>query len=229
MKIKNIIFDLDDTLYDFKSLEPQAYSQALDFSATQLDVPRKSFTAALVAGKLRIKKQLGNGVASSHNRALYFQAMLEELGFQPLTFAIEMDKCYWDFIIQNMKLRSGVLDSLNWLRGMKIKIAICTDLTAIIQHRKLKALGIENYVDVIVTSEEAGAEKPAPAIFELCLQKLHAKPEESLMLGDSLEKDIYGAENIGIKSIWFSDQQRKGSYSIHNFEMLANCFNIFNN
>ena len=78
-----------------------------------------------------------------------------------------------------------------------------TDLTACIQHCKIKRLGIEEYIDVMVTSEEAGQEKPAPRIFELMAGKLRLNPHEILMIGDSREKDIDGAKNAGMKGILF--------------------------
>ena len=84
------------------------------------------------------------------------------------------------------------------------KVCIITDLTAEIQYRKIKKLKLTNLIDFIVTSEEAGIEKPSSNIFELALKKINLKSSEICMIGDSYEKDIVGGINLGIKSFWFN-------------------------
>jgi putative hydrolase of the HAD superfamily len=80
-------------------------------------------------------------------------------------------------------------------------------LTAHIQHRKIKRLGIADYVEVMVTSEEAGQEKPSPVAFEMILKKLSEKadikPEQVLMIGDSQTKDVDGAVMGGMKGMLY--------------------------
>ena len=53
----------------------------------------------------------------------------------------------------------------------------------------------------MVTSEEAGAEKPAARIFETALERAGARPEEAVMVGDDPETDIAGAAALGMRSI----------------------------
>ena len=77
-------------------------------------------------------------------------------------------------------------------------IAIVSDMTTHIQLRKLKKLKITKYIDYLVTSEEAGSEKPHSIMFLLALNKLRLKPEEVIMVGDSLISDIEGANSVGI-------------------------------
>ncbi len=55
----------------------------------------------------------------------------------------------------------------------------------------------------IVTAQEAGVEKPHPRMFELALQKLQMQPHEVVMVGDSHERDIAGAQAMGITAVWF--------------------------
>ena len=96
----------------------------------------------------------------------------------------------------------------------KNKICLVTDLTAHIQHRKIKKLKLEDYVSFAVTSEEAGKEKPHPYMFMMALEKLNLKAEEVCMVGDSFKKDIIGASNLGIKSIWLNKEQKVELYDI---------------
>ena len=111
-------------------------------------------------------------------------------------------------MLDNMFPFSYVVPLFRELKKREIKIAVLTDLTAHIQHRKLKKLGIAQYIDVLVTSEEAGTEKPDLKMFKLVKEKLNMESEELLMIGDSKKKDIEGAEAAGIKGILFDENIR---------------------
>ena len=135
---------------------------------------------------------------------LYMQRFLEIIGVQPLDGALELYDTYWNKMLENMELFPYVRSLFDELKKGGIKIAVLTDLTAHIQHRKLRKLGIDKYVDVIVTSEEAGREKPSIEAFNMIKEKLKIPEEELLIIGDSLEKDIEGAKEAGIKGILFT-------------------------
>ena len=62
-------------------------------------------------------------------------------------------------------------------------------LAAGFQHGKLAELGLERYIDVLVTSEEAGAEKPSARIFRMALKKAGCRASETLLIGDDRIKD----------------------------------------
>jgi putative hydrolase of the HAD superfamily len=62
------------------------------------------------------------------------------------------------------------------------------------------ALGLDMYVDFVVTSEEVGLDKPHSAMFSTALTKLNLKNEEVIMIGDDLTKDIDGARKQNIKA-----------------------------
>src|SRR6185295_7053155 len=98
----------------------------------------------------------------------------------------------------------GARDVIDELRYAKIPVALVTDLTAQIQMRKLVYFDLEHAFDAVVTSEEAGADKPDARIFQLALVKLQLadKQPRVWMLGESPEKDIDGARNaIGALTI----------------------------
>ena len=79
-------------------------------------------------------------------------------------------------------------------------------------YQKIKKLKLNNYCNKIVTSEEAGKEKPHPYIFIKALQKLDKNPHEVCMIGDNFKKDIIGANNLGIDSIWFNHKEKQSNY-----------------
>lgn len=201
--IKAIIFDLDDTLYDYKSLNRKAEKKIQEYSFAMYHLGNEEFHDMYYRAKEIVKLRL-KGTASEHNRLLYFQILLELIKKMPASCALELYEMYWDVILDGMTLREGVEDVLMLCKAKGILIGICSDLTAMIQHRKLKRLGLDNWIDCLVTSEEAGIEKPDPVIFDLLLSKLNCKASECIFVGDSWERDICGSKNAGMVPVWFN-------------------------
>lgn len=200
--IRAVIFDLDDTLYDYKTLNREAERRVTDFVCKELGVSEERYEEAFLRGRRETKERLGD-IASSHNRMLYFQKTLEYLNCKPLSLTLQMYETYWGTFLTKMELYPGARVLLDKLHERGILIGICTDLTAHIQHRKLEALGLTDDVDCLVSSEEAGCEKPAPEIFALCLEKLKVSPAQVCFVGDSYERDVMGAVAAGMHAVWF--------------------------
>ena len=204
--IKAVILDLDDTLYAFEPLHDEAMERVSDYTCKELGIMAQQFEEAYAFGKIETKRLLGD-VASRHNRVLYSQKALEYLGVSVVPMSLQMYDIYWGTILEKMRLRDGVKEFLNRMHEQGIKVLICTDLTVHIQHRKIKTLGIEDDIDYLVTSEEAGREKPSPEIFTLCLEKLGLPAEEVCCIGDSLVRDVEGARAAGIHAILFQSDK----------------------
>ena len=83
-------------------------------------------------------------------------------------------------------------------RGRRLVVVSNWDVSL---HRVLERLGVGPLVDGVVTSAEAGARKPSPAIFELALRIAGADPSQAFHVGDSLEEDVAGARAAGITPI----------------------------
>ena len=224
--IKAIIFDLDDTLYSYNKLNEQGINEICNYTCEKLKIEKEKFYEAFDKAKKDVKTTLGD-VASSHNRLLYCQKTLENLNENPFSIALEMYEVYWQYILKNMKLNANVLEVLEFCKLKKIKIGVCTDLTVHIQHRKIRKLGINEYVDAIVTSEEVGVEKPNFKMYNKILEKLDVTPGEVLFVGDSLKKDVLGSMEYGMKALWYSKINNEKCQSIQNFnellEILKKC------
>jgi putative hydrolase of the HAD superfamily len=208
MKFKGILLDIDNCLYDYQQAHCPALNDVLSvFSArVKLDLP--ALSAYYEKSRDYIHGQL-EGTASSHNRLLYFQRMFELMGVNAGPLALEGYNHYWDVYIQHMKLFDGVIDLLSVAKKNKTKICFVTDLTADIQHKKIFKLGLWEYTDALVTSEEVGVEKPHKEIFEVALKKIGLHSSDVCMIGDSYEKDIEGAVNLGIQAYWLNPAQMK--------------------
>jgi HAD superfamily hydrolase (TIGR01662 family) len=68
---------------------------------------------------------------------------------------------------------------------------------------------IEPYFDFILTSAACSYRKPHPRIFELALLNWNIPPQDAVMVGDTLEADILGAQNAGLHSIWVTRRARQ--------------------
>ena len=217
--IKAIIFDLDDTLYSYNELNEQGINEICKYTCEKQKIEKERFYESFDKAKKDVKDTLGD-VASSHNRLLYCQKTLENLKENPFSIALEMYEIYWQHILKNMKLNVNALKILKFCKQKKIKIGICTDLTVHIQHRKIRKLEIDEYIDAIVTSEEAGIEKPNFKMYNRILEKFDVLPEETLFIGDNLKKDVLGPIEYGMKALWYSKTNNDKCQSIQDFNEL---------
>ena len=140
----------------------------------------------------------------THDRVLFAQGALESMGLNAVRYSREAFRVYWDAVFAKMTLRPGVAECLDELRAAGIKVAVCTNMLADIQMEKLEYLGITDKVDFLVTSEEAGADKPGAPIFWLAMHKCRCLPEEAVMVGDNWNHDVQGALDAGIDGIWLN-------------------------
>ncbi|MFO7710592.1 MAG: HAD-IA family hydrolase [Candidatus Woesearchaeota archaeon] len=199
--IKAVLYDLDDTLYDYSHAHKIAMKAVFEELNKHMEISYNRFMKLFKLSRVEIHKEL-SGTASAHNRVLYFQRLMEKTKntFEP-SIVLKLYHAYWDTLMDNMKLKPGAIESLEYCREHGLKTAIVSDLTTSVQLRKLEKLGISKYIDFLVTSEEAGSEKPHSIMFLLTLNKLKVSAEEAVMVGDNNVADIEGANFVGLKTV----------------------------
>lgn len=193
-----ILFDTDNTLYAYDPAH-EAAMEAVQAKATHhFSIEPSVFNKAFNEAKSQVKKQLGE-TASSHSRLLYMQRLLELLGLgSQIFYALDLEQTYWRTFLSKAILFDDLIDFLDDIRLAEIPTVIVTDLTAQIQFRKMIYFGLDHYFDYIVTSEEAGADKPASAPFKIALEKAAPKGGIIWMIGDHPINDIQGGrQTIG--------------------------------
>lgn len=197
---KAILLDLDDTIYAYKPCHHAGYEACIVLAEMKYQISPSDFELAWKTGRDKVHQDL-YGQGASHSRLLYAQKASEILfGKTNLHFSLEIEETYWSVFLETMEFKPGVEAFLQEAKEKGIKMCIVTDLTAQIQMKKWLKLDLGRYIDFLVSSEEAGIEKPGKYIFELAMEKLGVKPEECIMIGDSEEKDIKGSESVGIKA-----------------------------
>lgn len=205
MNYKGILLDLDNTLYNYDAAHKLALDDVLTRFSKRYALSIEDAYHLYDQSKKLNHKQLCL-TAASHSRLLYFQKMLEMIGAFDIDSCLELDTLYWEVFLSDIKLEPYVM---TLLKEVHVPKCIITDFTAEPQFKKLIKLEIDPWVDHLVTSEEAGVEKPHPFIYMLALNKLGMKPHEVIMIGDSYEKDCLGASALGIDSILYKGDVSK--------------------
>jgi putative hydrolase of the HAD superfamily len=117
--------------------------------------------------------------------------------------AVEMTRA-WEHS-ENFELYEDVLPTLEALRGHGLKIGLISntgrDLEAFISHHGLD-------VDASLSSRVHGKVKPDPSIFRAVLDRLGVRSEQAVMVGDSLEDDIEGAQALGMGAFLLDRRDR---------------------
>lgn len=189
-----ILFDTDNTLYPYDPAHRMAMKAVRDKVTRTFSITPEQFDLAFAQARNEVKGRLKN-TASSHNRLLYLQRMLEIIGLgSQVLLALDFEQTYWRTFLSHAELFDGVKDLLDDLRLLDIPTAIVTDLNAQIQFRKIVYFGLDHYFDFIVTSEEAGFDKPHAAPFEIAINKMNPKGNRIWMIGDNEVNDIGGAK-----------------------------------
>lgn len=200
--IKGILIDLDGTLYDYDT----AHQKALQSCSTAF---LNDFPDTISSEEFFIKyRERRNNVALRlspqgvcRSRFFAFQELFEEIKIpQAFNKALKYETLYWKSLIDNIQLNQDAGWFLRECKERDIRTCIVTDMQAHFQVQKLQQLKVDHLIDYLVTSEEAGKEKPHPEIFLLALAKLDLQKNNVIMIGDNQIKDIDGAEKLGIKA-----------------------------
>lgn len=196
--IKGVLCDLDGTLYSHDEAHRGGVDQLYRDGFTQL--PREDFEAFYQKARKKVQSQLyPTGVCRS--RTLYIKNLCEEVfSVAPYNKVLSCVESYWRGFFAEMKLYEGAREFLQECQDRSVRICVITNFDTSPQIEKLQRLGVIDYVDHLVTSEEVGVEKPHESIFQFALNKMKIDKEFVLMVGDNPQMDIEGAQNFGLKT-----------------------------
>ncbi len=201
--IKTVIFDIDNTLYDYTAGNKVAMEQIYAYTRSSFRLSREETDKALAQVMQQVTDRLGP-VAATHNRLIRYQEFLEMYHLPIIPHAMTMARLYWDTLIQSSVPMPGLIPLMQALHHKGVRIGIGTNMTAMIQYAKIHHLGLDPYIDYMLTSEQSPVEKPDPRFFALCLQAGGFKPEEAIFIGDDLRNDVYGAQAAGLYGLWYA-------------------------
>jgi 2-haloacid dehalogenase len=208
--IRNVLFDLDDTLLDFHRAEAEAIRHTLrEFGINPTDETvalyskiNRSCWAKLETGEYTREEVL-------HRR---FDILFQTLGVEG--DAHETQKLYEYRLSLGAYYLDGAEDLLDELFG-KYRLYLATNGIVNVQSRRIKDSGIGKYFDGIFVSERIGYNKPDKRFFECAFLEIpDFKLEETVIIGDTLTSDILGGINAGIKTVYFNPKNRKNDTGI---------------
>ena len=221
MKIKAIFFDLDDTLFDYESCHQKATKRIFEDIHKLTGTPIELMPIIFEIAQKEVKTQL-LWTAASHNKDLYFQKIFEKINNQLKNKIMAKDTVliydnYRQTFFATLKKERSTTYLLKYLKSKWIKTWVITDSSNFIQLKKLIHLGIEDKIDVMVSSEEAWMDKPHSSPFLLTTYKLDVKPQECIMVWDSIKRDIEWAQRLGIQWIWMNRYNKSNEWIIPNY------------
>ncbi|QIA07298.1 YjjG family noncanonical pyrimidine nucleotidase [Draconibacterium halophilum] len=204
-KYTHIFFDLDNTLWDFKTNSKLAME--LTFSHFNLELKGVVFEHFF-------------DVYTEHNAKLWAAYRMKEIAKKDLTrqrflltlkaFKLngvdpdKMNTFYLNEMPKQKMLMPGAIELLDFLKKKKVKLFIITNGFKEVQHRKMQRSGLAPYFDKVFISEEVKCPKPGKQIFEHAIKSANAKKTNSLMVGDDWDSDIRGALNFGIDAVYYN-------------------------
>ena len=207
--IKNIFFDLDDTLLDFHLAERGALTKTL----LHLNIePKEEILARYSEINLSQWKLLEKGRTTREKiKARRFQLLFAELGID--CFPAEAADYYEDHLGFSHHLIPGAVELLEEVYK-KYRLFAASNGYARVQRSRMESADITKYFAGVFISQEIGFNKPDIAFFNNCFARIEDfKKEETVIVGDSLSSDIKGGNAAGITTIWFNARQ-KTYYSI---------------
>jgi len=202
MKIKCVLFDIDDTLYD----------TSLQMSMARLNAVKAMIEAGLPANieiAYRVLEEIVKEFGPHYNQ--HFDKLLERLGLKwnPRVIAAGVT-AYRETSSAYLKTYSDIVPTLLKLRESGYLLGIVSEGRAVKQWQKLIQLGIQHLFHRVLISEEIKEETVTPKMFELVLKELGAFPRETVFVGNRLDTDILCANKAGIISV----RMRKGEHRV---------------
>ena len=196
-----ILFDLDDTLIDFKKSEEISLKKCYDRYFHHLSA-WEPFQNHYTQINRALWNQAETGIIPiSEIGAKRFQELAT---FYCIPFLSEIQHFYEEQLVHHSDWIEGAEELLTTLQKKAIPMGFVTNGFTHLQKNKDRKLGFSRFSKVIVISEECGVAKPHPKIFQRALELIPSQPTTTLMVGDSLTSDGQGAKNISMPFCWYN-------------------------
>ena len=214
--IRNVLFDLDDTLFDFHKAEKIALTKTLvHFGIDPTEETLALYSTINAAHWKRL--ELGE-ISREEVKVGRYRELFETIGVE--CDPVKATAYYESMLAIGHYFMPGAPELLGELYR-KYRLYIVSNGTAKVQEGRIGSSGIAKYMDGIFISQILGANKPDKQFFDICFAEI---PDfllsETVIIGDSLSSDIKGGINAGITTVWFNpkgienDSDIKPDYTI---------------
>ncbi len=208
MKVRQLFFDLDRTLWDFETNSRFALQYLYDDLKLGDTIDHFiHFHHTYIRINADLWNQYGNGKLTKEElRDNRFKKALEYHGIHDDDLAKKMSEGYIELSPQQTALFPGAIEMLDELKAEDYRLHIITNGFKEVQHIKLSKSGISEYFDMVLCSEEIGVTKPHREIFQEAQRITECNTEHAIMIGDDFKADIIGALNAGWTAIHFDPE-----------------------
>ena len=220
---KLIIFDLDDTLFDYKETEKYALINACESLGITFD------------GDLYTQYKKANNIVQEEYKILPSDNILKFRESRAVTFLsliVNNEINPEDFIEKYLFcstigiLIEGVQEVLENLKG--ISKVVATNGTNYPRQNKLENSQIAKYFDAYFSAENLGVAKPNSEFFLKIMKQYDVFKDEVLIVGDDCSTDVHGAVQLGIDCCWFNYRQKKSDIALPDNVYVIDKFNELN-
>ena len=228
---RHLFFDLDHTLWDFEAnarvtlLELYQNMDLAQRGINDFDLFHKNY----LAHNEKLWERYRNGfIKQEELRVKRMWLALLDFKIADELLAKELSIQFLDLLPTRTILFPHAIEILEYLVKKKYALHLITNGFEKTQHSKLKYSGLDKYFKEVITSEGSSSLKPNKEIFDFAFKKTGANPNESIMLGDSIDVDILGAMNAGIDQVFVNhiDKQIdfKPTYEVKSLSELKEIF-----
>ncbi len=214
--IRNVLFDLDDTLFDFHKAEKIALTKTLvHFGIDPTEETLALYSTINAAHWKRL--ELGE-ISREEVKVGRYRELFKTIGVE--CDPVKATAYYESMLAIGHYFMPGAPELLEDLYR-KYRLYIVSNGTAKVQEGRIGSSGIAKYMDGIFISQILGANKPDKQFFDICFAEIpDFSLSETVIIGDSLSSDIKGGINAGITTVWFNpkgienDNDIKPDYTI---------------
>ncbi|HKE36239.1 MAG TPA: HAD-IA family hydrolase [Candidatus Baltobacteraceae bacterium] len=203
--IDAVLFDLDDTLHDDTLAYQSAAEEVAHGIAAEHGVDALELKTAYIAQAEGFWKRLSPEAFTlklANVRPQLWRAALETVGVDDEALAHRSARLYSEYRKKYYAVFPGVVEMLAQLRAAGKKLGIVTNGFAETHHEKIALLRIGEYFDAVFIADEVGMIKPNPLLFAHACATLGSAPARSAMVGDRYDRDIKGAAEAGLFTVY---------------------------
>jgi len=219
-EIKAVIFDLDNTLIDFLKMKKEACRFALKAMI------KKGLKVLFEPG---YKKLMETYIRTGIDSNTAFEQFLKEAGCCDTKILAAGINEYLKVKNKFLKPYPNVKTTLKKLKKRGLKLAIVTDAPRLKAYQRLVAMGIDDYFDFVTGFEDTGKEKISQLPFKVAIERLKIKPENIMMVSDSISRDLIGARKLGMITVlakygqvWKETEKGKPDFEINDISEILN-------
>ena len=224
--IKGVVFDLDNTLLDFMKMKEFAVKAAIkSMIEAGLEVDEEKSYSEIIS----IYEQFG-----WENQKVFDVFLEKSIGHVDNKFLAAGIVAYRRAREANLMAYPNVNKTLMALAKSAIKMGLVSDAPSREAWMRIYYLNLYHFFDVVITLDDSGERKPSAKPFQMALDRMGLRPEETVMIGDWPERDVVGAQQIGMKTAFarygdtFGTLQSGADWDLDDIFQLVGIINEFN-